>query len=171
MNDAGIEVAIVGGGSAGLTAALYAARAGRRVVVFERGVVGGQIASTGIVENYPGFPDGTNGLDLALAMQRQAERFGAEVRAETVTALRRDGVAFVLTVDGELPREVHACAVIVTAGTEPLRLGVPGERELTGAGFRPARRAMRRCSVACPSSWSAVAMPPWTRGCSRLGSP
>ncbi len=130
----GIDIAIVGGGPAGLTAALYAARAGRRVVVFEAAMVGGQIATTGTVENYPGFPEGVNGLDLALAMQRQAERFGAEVSAETVTALRRDGAAFVLTAGGDAPHEVRARAIIVTAGAEPLRLGVPGEAELTGRG-------------------------------------
>ncbi len=129
-----LEIAIVGAGPAGLTAALYAARARRRTAVFEGGIVGGQIATTGTVENYPGFPEGVNGLDLALAMRRQAERFGAEVRAETVTAIRRDGPGFVLTTDGDDRRAVRARAVIVTAGAEPLRLGVPGETELTGAG-------------------------------------
>lgn len=129
-----LDVAIIGGGPAGLTAALYAARSRRRAVVFEAAIVGGQIATTGTVENYPGFPDGVNGLDLALSMQQQAERFGAEVRAEAVTGLRRDGADFVLTLGNEPPQEVRARTVIVTAGAEPLHLDVPGELALTGSG-------------------------------------
>lgn len=126
-----IDVGIVGGGPAGLAAGLYAARALRRTVLWERGVIGGQIATTSTVENYPGFPEGVNGLDLALAMQRQAERFGMETRSEAVRALRADGEGFVLETEGG---QAHARAVIVAAGAEPTRLDVPGEAELTGRG-------------------------------------
>jgi len=126
-----LDIAIVGGGPAGLAAGLYAARALRRTVLWERELLGGQIATTSLVENYPGFPDGVNGLDLAMAMHRQAERFGMETRDEAVTALRRDDQHFVLTSDSG---EVRAKAVIVTAGAEPNKLGVPGEAELTGKG-------------------------------------
>ena len=126
-----LDIAIVGGGPAGLAAGLYAARALRRTVLWERELLGGQIATTSLVENYPGFPDGVNGLDLAMAMHRQAERFGMETRDEAVTALRRDDQHFVLTSDSG---EVRAKAVIVTAGAEPDKLGVPGEAELTGKG-------------------------------------
>ncbi|MGH2611241.1 MAG: FAD-dependent oxidoreductase, partial [Tepidiformaceae bacterium] len=71
------DIAIVGGGGAGLTAAIYAARSARSTVVFEGRVTGGQIATTDIVENYPGFPAGVNGFDLAQSFQQQAEKFGA----------------------------------------------------------------------------------------------
>lgn len=126
-----IDIGIVGGGPAGLAAGLYAARALRRTVLWERGLIGGQIATTSTVENYPGFPEGVNGLDLALAMRQQAERFGMETRYEAVTGLRADLDGFVLATDGA---QVHARAVIVTAGAEPIRLDVPGEIELTGRG-------------------------------------
>lgn len=126
-----IDVAIIGGGPAGLAAGLYAARALRRTVLWERDLLGGQIATTSEVENYPGFPEGVNGLDLAMAMQRQAERFGMETRYEAVTGLRREDGQFVLTADSG---EVRAKAVIVTAGAEPNKLGIPGESEFVGKG-------------------------------------
>lgn len=127
-----IDIAIIGGGPAGLTAGIYAARARRRTVLFEGGVLGGQIAISGAVENYPGFPDGIEGPDLSLAMHRQAERFGMETRYEPVTALRPDPAGgFVVGTDGG---EAHARAVVFTAGAEHNRLGVPGEDALTGRG-------------------------------------
>lgn len=126
------DVAIIGGGGAGLTAALYSARARRRTVVFEGEVTGGQIATTDIVENYPGFPDGINGFDLAQLFHRQAEKFGAETAYERVERLQRlpDG-GFEA---GTAERTVGARAVIVTAGAAYNKLGVPGEAELTGRG-------------------------------------
>ena len=129
-----IDIAIIGSGPAGLAAAVYAARAQRRTVIFERNMVGGQIATTGDVENYPGFPEGVNGLDLALAMQKQAERFGAETVYDDVTAIVPDaeGIGFTLETAGGASH--HAKTVIVTAGADYNKLGVPGEAELTGKG-------------------------------------
>lgn len=126
------EVAIVGAGAAGLTAALYASRARRRTVVFERELVGGQIATTDLVENYPGFPEGIGGLELAQRLQQQAERFGAELRYEAVEALRPhpDGGFELATASGRY----RAAAVIVTAGAQHRKLGVPGEAEFVGKG-------------------------------------
>jgi thioredoxin reductase (NADPH) len=126
------DVAIIGGGGAGLTAALYAARGARSTVVFERKLTGGQIATTDAVENFPGFPNGVNGFDLGQLMLTQAERFGAQVVYEDVTALRRvPGGTFELDAAGD----THgARTVIVTAGAEYNHLGVPGEAELTGRG-------------------------------------
>lgn len=125
------DIAIIGGGGAGLTAALYAARARRSTVVFEGAVTGGQIATTDIVENFPGFPDGINGFDLAQLLQRQAEKFGAEIRYERVTSLTRDGVGFRLVSDAGA---YTARAVIVTAGADYNKLDIPGEERLTGHG-------------------------------------
>ena len=111
------DIAIVGGGGAGLTAALYAARARRTTAVFERLAPGGQIGTTGAVENFPGFPDGVNGLDLAQLMEQQARKFGAEIVYEGVVRLERqpDG-SFVLQTEAG---QYQARAVIVTAGGGP----------------------------------------------------
>lgn len=127
-----VDIAIIGGGGAGLTAAIYAARARRSTVVFEHKVTGGQIATTDAVENFPGFPNGVNGFDLAQLLVQQAEKFGAQLVYEGVTALRRepDGV-FTVETGSETYR---ARAVIVTAGADYNRLGVPGETEFTGRG-------------------------------------
>lgn len=125
------EIAILGGGPAGLAAGLYAARATRRTVCFERKVSGGQIALTSRVENYPGFVEGINGYDLALQMEEQATRYGLEMRYHSVLALERDGRRFRLkTAEGD----ALANAVIVTAGADYNRLSVPGEARLTGRG-------------------------------------
>ncbi|MBI5949725.1 MAG: thioredoxin-disulfide reductase [Chloroflexi bacterium] len=127
------DIAIIGGGGAGLTAAIYAARARRRAVVFENAVTGGQIATTGLVENFPGFPAGVDGFELAQSFLQQAEKFGAELRYEDITSLS-------VGPDGRFRLQatesgVHtARAVIVAAGAHYNRLGVPGESELVGRG-------------------------------------
>lgn len=126
-----VDIAIVGGGPTGLAAGLYAARARRRTVLWERGVIGGQIAITSLVENYPGFADGVLGPDLGIDMLRQAEKFGMETVYGGVEALRSEPPHYVLsTFDGE----VRAKVVIVAGGAEPVKLGVPGEEALTGRG-------------------------------------
>ena len=128
-----IEIAIVGGGPAGLAAALYTTRAGRRSALFEGSMLGGQIAMTGLVESYPGFPEGVDGPELALAMHEQAERFGLETRYARVERLARDEGGFALeTSEGP----ARARAVIVTSGGEHRRLGVPGEDALEGRASR-----------------------------------
>lgn len=126
------DVVIVGAGGAGLTAALYAARARRKTIVFERKLTGGQIATTDLVENFPGFPNGVNGFDLGQLFVKQAERFGAVLAFEDVTELRRDEDGRFTVTTSE--RQVRAQALIVTAGAEYNRLGVPGEDEFTGRG-------------------------------------
>ena len=128
-----VDVAIIGGGPTGLAAGLYAARAQRRTVVWERGVLGGQIAITGTVENYPGFADGIEGPILALDMHRQAEQFGMETKYEGITRIAREpeGPHFLLdSPDGSYRAKV----VIVAAGADPVKLSVPGEEEFTGKG-------------------------------------
>jgi thioredoxin reductase (NADPH) len=127
-----IDIAIVGGGPAGLTAAIYGARGRARTVVFETGLTGGQITSASWVENYPGFPDGITGYDLAELILKQAQIAGAEFRTlSPVEAVRSHGCDFVLTVDGE---EVEARTVILATGAIPKKLGILGEAEFTGRG-------------------------------------
>ncbi|TAK53535.1 MAG: FAD-dependent oxidoreductase, partial [Dehalococcoidia bacterium] len=124
------DVVIIGGGPAGLSAALYAARARRRTIVIERAVSGGQIALTAEIENYPGI-DSISGPDLSQAMQRQAEKYGAAIAYGDVTAIDQDGPWHVVRTDEGAYR---ARAVIIAGGADHNRLGVPGEERLTGRG-------------------------------------
>ena len=128
-----IDIAIIGGGPAGMAAGLYAARALRTTVMFEGGVLGGQIATSDRVENYPGFPDGVGGFELAMAFHQQAEGHGMETVYAMVTSLERqeDG-RFAIGTDGG--GDFLAKVAIVTAGADPNKLGIPGETELTGRG-------------------------------------
>lgn len=124
------DIAIIGAGPAGLAAGLYAARARRRTVLFEKNVTGGQIALTSVVENYPGIEE-VNGFDLGQMMLRHAEKYGMETAYVAVTGLeRRDTLHVIRTSDGDY----SAKAVIYTAGADYNRLGVPGEAELIGKG-------------------------------------
>jgi thioredoxin reductase (NADPH) len=127
-----VDIAIVGGGPAGLTAGIYGARARAKTVVFETGLTGGQIISASWVENYPGFPEGISGQDLADHMSLQAVNAGAEFRTlSPVEAIRSSGRDFVLKLDKE---EVQAKTVILATGAIPRKLGVSGEAEFTGRG-------------------------------------
>jgi len=128
-----IEIAIVGGGPAGLAAALYAARGRAKTVVFERGIPGGQIITTDWVENYSGFPDGIAGAELGDLMTRQAEVHGAVLRSfAPIESVDVDPSGhFVLASEGE---EFEADCVILATGAIPRKLGIPGEAEFTGRG-------------------------------------
>ena len=125
------DVAIVGGGAAGMTAGLYASRAGMRTVVLERLMPGGQVINAEKIENLPGFPEGVSGPDFAMLIQDQATRYGAEVELTEVSDLRRDEPFWSLACYGE---DVRARAVILAGGSTLRRLGVPGEERLHGAG-------------------------------------
>ena len=126
------DIAIIGGGPAGLTAALYAARSRARTLVFESALPGGQIVTTAWIENYPGFPDGLPGSQVGELMHAQAERFGAEFRTfEQVEALAPIAGGWEIVAGDET---VQAKAVILATGAVPRKLGIPGEAEYTGRG-------------------------------------
>ena len=123
------DVAIIGGGPAGLTAGLYAARAGWKTVLVERGLPGGQAATTDRLENYPGFPEGVGGPELMMAFAEQAARFGLETRYAQARAIDAESKRLTLE-DGE----IEARAFILALGATPRKLGVPGETENIGRG-------------------------------------
>ena len=124
------ELVIIGGGPAGMAAAVYGKRAGLDLVVLEKGNCGGQILITNEVENYIGQKH-ISGPDLAASFREHAEHFGAEIRRTTVNAITpAEGGHVVASADGE----IFTKAVIVATGAAFRRLGVPGEKELTGAG-------------------------------------
>lgn len=124
------DILIVGGGPAGLTAAIYARRAGKSALVLEGAGFGGQIASSHLVENYPALPN-LSGADYAEALTAQAKALGAETRFGRVTAVRREGERFVLTVRKQ---EFEGRALILATGAKHRKLGVAREEELTGRG-------------------------------------
>ena len=128
------DLIVVGGGPAGLTAALYAAREGIETLIIERSGVGGQAGVTERIENYPGFAQGIKGAELADAMRAQAERFGVEILpAQTVTSLTVDGDHKMITT--ETGDEYCSEAVLLSTGSRYRRLNVPGEEDLIGAGI------------------------------------
>jgi len=130
------DVLIVGAGATGLSAAIYTTRERLKTLVVERMVPGGQIMTTAVVENYPGFPDPVGGAELTDRLVRQAERFGAELAQRTeVTRIERRDDCFVVSCEkDEEPVEYTARSVVLCPGSQYRKLGVPGEKELTGYG-------------------------------------
>ena len=126
------NVIIIGSGPAGLTAAIYAARANLAPLLITGNELGGQIATTTEVENFPGFPEGVTGPERYDLMSRQAERFGARIEVDHVTEVNLRERPFRLrTQNGQ---EHTTKALIIATGASPRKLGVPGERELLGRG-------------------------------------
>ncbi|MCG3259411.1 MAG: FAD-dependent oxidoreductase [Candidatus Heimdallarchaeota archaeon] len=128
---ASYDVLIIGGGPAGLTCAIYTAREGMDTVVIEKGALGGRMNYTDRIENYPGFPEGSSGEDLALTFAKQAERFGVEMlKATLATEIEKKDQGFAVTTShGDT---IHAKTVVIATGTEYRTLGVEGEKDLLG---------------------------------------
>lgn len=125
------DVIIIGGGPAGYTAALYATRAGLDTVLLEKMSAGGQMALTGDIDNYPGFPDGIDGFTLGMQMQQGAERFGAKTEyAEVESVEFSDKIKKIVTGFGTY----YGKTVIIASGANPRELGIDSEKELTGRG-------------------------------------
>ena len=125
------DMIVLGGGPGGYTAALYAARAGRSVLVLERLSPGGQMALTSEIDNYPGFPEGVDGFELGMKFQEQAHRFGAETEYAEVRSMDLSSESKVLhTPDGDF----YARTVVIATGAGPRKLGIENEERLTGRG-------------------------------------
>jgi thioredoxin reductase (NADPH) len=125
------EVIIIGGGPAGLTAGLYTSRAGLNTLLIENALPGGQMITTEMIENYPGFPEGVNGEELSHLIEEQAKRFGLNMVNQEVLEVLLEG-------DQKIVR-THECKysselLIIASGTEYRRLGVPGEETFVGKG-------------------------------------
>jgi thioredoxin reductase (NADPH) len=131
MGKADYDLIIAGGGPAGLTAGLYAARAMLRTLLLEKMTPGGQAATTFHIENYPGFPEGISGPDLAQAMENQAKKFGLEVTYGQVKKMSFQEPLWQVEYEEQ---KFLAKALIVASGVEPRKLGVPGEETLRGRG-------------------------------------
>jgi len=125
------DVIAIGAGPSALTAAIYTTREDIDTVLYEKSAIGGLAAITDMIDNYPGFPDGVEGMTLAGNLEKQAERFGAQIEYGDVTAIRVEGDIKVVTVDGE---EVKAKTVLIATGSDWRKLGIPGEKEFYGRG-------------------------------------
>ncbi|MBS3975326.1 MAG: thioredoxin-disulfide reductase [Syntrophomonadaceae bacterium] len=125
------DLLIIGGGPAGLTSGLYAARAGLKTLLLEKAAPGGQAAVTDMIDNYPGFPEGISGPELMMKFMAQAERFGLESRFEGVLEVSLSPGEKRVKTDGG---EYSAQGVIIASGASPRELGVPGEKEFRGRG-------------------------------------
>ncbi len=125
------DVVIVGGGPAGLTAAIYAVRANKKVLVLEATACGGQIVNTSKIENYPAAP-GITGLDFGQTLQKQAEDLGVEIEFESVEKIIDNDISMLVITEDD---QYKARSVIIACGTEPRRLGLENEDNFTGSGI------------------------------------
>lgn len=125
------DVMIIGGGPAGLSAAIYAARGGLKTGLFEKGIIGGQITVTNDVENYPGFPEPLSGFELTERMRQQAEIYKAKFIDEEVTAIGMEGLCKIIETSENTYRTK---SLIICTGAHPRLLNVPGEERFTGRG-------------------------------------
>jgi thioredoxin reductase (NADPH) len=130
-NTKNYEVIIMGGGPAGLTAGIYASRARLRTLLLESALLGGQMTTTEMVENYPGFPQGVTGDELSRLMEEQAKKFGMEIVTQEIIKVSIEEDMKVI----QTHESTYRCeALIICTGTEYRKLGVPGEKEFAGKG-------------------------------------
>lgn len=127
-----VKVLIIGSGPAGYTAAIYAARAGMKPVLYTGGQPGGQLTTTNDVENFPGYADGINGPQMMMDLQKQAERFGTEIHYGLVTSVDFTGYPHKVVVDEK--DEIIAETVIIATGASAKYLGIPSEEKYTNKG-------------------------------------
>lgn len=125
------DVVMIGAGPSALAAAIYTTREDIDTVLYEKSAIGGLAAITDIVDNYPGFPEGIEGLTLAGHLEKQAERFGAHIEFGDVSGIRDEDGIKVVTVDGA---DVKAKTVLIATGSDYKKIGVPGEAEFYGRG-------------------------------------
>jgi thioredoxin reductase (NADPH) len=125
------DLIIIGGGPAGLTAGIYAGRARLKTLLLEKLIHGGQMMTTDLVENYPGFPEGISGFELSDRMRQQAERFGLIIRSQEVLELKPGKPAHAVVLESG---RLTAGAIIIATGARYRRLGIPGEDRLVGRG-------------------------------------
>jgi|UniRef100_A0A7C6AGC0 thioredoxin reductase (NADPH) len=131
MNNRIYDLLIVGAGPAGLTAGIYGARSGLDTVLIEKGIPGGIMTTTDLVENYPGFPEGITGSQLGDLMKKQCQRFGVEIKNGEVKGIKKENGIFYIHLDNT---EVLTQTVIIATGSSPRRLNVPGEEKFLGRG-------------------------------------
>ena len=125
------DLVVVGTGPSALTAAIYTTREDIETVLYERATIGGLAATTDMIDNYPGFPEGVAGMDLAGKFEQQAARFGAMIDFGDVSSIKKDGDYFTVEVDG---RQVQSRTVLIATGSDYKKLDIPGEAEYFGRG-------------------------------------
>ncbi len=125
------DIAIIGAGPGGLSAAVYAARGGLSTIVFEKALVGGQITVTDEVENYPGITESISGFEIADLFKKHAEKFGAEIIEESVKAIAMEGICKIIETN---KGNYRAKSIVFATGAHPRKLAVPGEDKFTGRG-------------------------------------
>ncbi len=125
------DLVVVGTGPSALTAAIYTTREDIETVLYERATIGGLAATTDMIDNYPGFPEGVAGMDLAGKFEQQAARFGAMIDFGDVSSIKKDGDYFTVEVDGQ---QVQSRTVLIATGSDYKKLDIPGEAEYFGRG-------------------------------------